>query len=927
MANVGYATLQIIPSLKGVEAAVATQLGGAEAAAATAGKKTGGAFSTGLAGAFAAIKTPVGATIATIAGVGVAAFAAAESVEKAQKLILRATGETGEGAEKLLDSFKAVASQTPASFQTVAQAISEVSQRTGLTGEALELFTRQVITFNRITKDAPVNVQDLTKALSAFGVPAEQMSAKFDELFKASQRTGVPITDLLASLQKSGPILRQFGLPVGEAAAFITQLDKAGVEASPIIAGLRAAFVKFAKAGKEPGEALRENIKAINDFIAAGDLASARKLGVELFGARGSGLVDAAIQGKLSLDGLNASLNETGKGILQTSKDTGTISGKLGVLKNNLVLALEPLGRPLLDALNAGLGAIVPLVQAAVAGITPLFENFGKVAQPVIDNLVLGFNALVAAFRDPDITSDGFVGFMEQVGVVARSVFDNIIKFLPDIIREFQSLGTAIVDAFKPVAAAIKEAAPPILSLLGTLGKAVLPVLLAAAIAVGAVFVKVIVPAFKFLLPVVGQVLATLIKFTGILAKNKAAFAALVIPIAAVGAALLIQKAAFAGIDATIRLAAAASKAFTTVQAALNAVMAANPVVLVALAIGALAAGFILAYQKIKPFHDAVDAVGRALKDAFEFVARNWKLIGALLLAPILPFVALAAVVIANWKKVVDFFKTIGTAIVGAFNALINSGFAQTLIDYVTNTFNNIRNVIEGVLNIIRGIFNAWKALFSGDWGALWDSIKQIVEGVWQVIAAIIEQGINLVTTTVKLGLEVMKDIVSKAIDGVIDFFAKMPGRILDLIPKIASAAVAVGTAIITSVIKGLSEFGSFVTDIADAVGKAFEKAWNKFVDVLNAATPNKIDLPGPIDINLPDNPWSFLKFAQGGVVPGPLGAPVLAIVHGGEEVLTPEQRGAQKGVTINQTLVGSTVTAPDLFRAAKWAQLTGQAS
>lgn len=54
----------------------------------------------------------------------------------------------------------------------------------------------------------------------------------------------------------------------------------------------------------------------------------------------------------------------------------------------------------------------------------------------------------------------------------------------------------------------------------------------------------------------------------------------------------------------------------------------------------------------------------------------------------------------------------------------------------------------------------------------------------------------------------------------------------------------------------------------------------------------------------------SFFGFAEGGVVPGPLGAPQLAVVHGGEEVLTPGQRsgggvvynidarGAQRGVS-----------------------------
>jgi len=43
----------------------------------------------------------------------------------------------------------------------------------------------------------------------------------------------------------------------------------------------------------------------------------------------------------------------------------------------------------------------------------------------------------------------------------------------------------------------------------------------------------------------------------------------------------------------------------------------------------------------------------------------------------------------------------------------------------------------------------------------------------------------------------------------------------------------------------------------------------------------------------------STIGFASGGVVPGPRGAPILATVHGGEEVLTPEQRGSSNGSTL----------------------------
>jgi hypothetical protein len=58
----------------------------------------------------------------------------------------------------------------------------------------------------------------------------------------------------------------------------------------------------------------------------------------------------------------------------------------------------------------------------------------------------------------------------------------------------------------------------------------------------------------------------------------------------------------------------ATTKAFAAVQVAFNAVMAANPVVLFALAIAALVIGLVIAYKKFDAFRDIVDDVFGVIK-------------------------------------------------------------------------------------------------------------------------------------------------------------------------------------------------------------------------------------------------------------------------------------------------------------------------
>lgn len=71
--------------------------------------------------------------------------------------------------------------------------------------------------------------------------------------------------------------------------------------------------------------------------------------------------------------------------------------------------------------------------------------------------------------------------------------------------------------------------------------------------------------------------------------------------------------------------------------------------------------------------------------------------------------------------------------------------------------------------------------------------------------------------------------------------------------------------------------------------------------EVAEVMLRNKLDLIGMswakpgVGTNIGGGSHHF--FAQGGIVPGPVGAPVLATVHGGEEVLRPDQRGGKASV------------------------------
>jgi phage-related protein len=161
----------------------------------------------------------------------------------------------------------------------------------------------------------------------------------------------------------------------------------------------------------------------------------------------------------------------------------------------------------------------------------------------------------------------------------------------------------------------------------------------------------------------------------------------------------------------------------------------------------------------------------------------------------------------------------------------------------IRGLYNGIRSVwdreVRGLLNIGRWILDAL-----GDvsrW--LWDTGGKIIRGLYN-------------------GL---KDLWDREIRGLLNF----KSWILGLFDKAGDWLYGMGKALIDGLIRGI------------------KAAPGAIKDALTSLIPNKIHVPGTnIDLKIPG-------FADGGVVPGPVGQARLAIVHGGELVLNRAQQAA----------------------------------
>lgn len=121
----------------------------------------------------------------------------------------------------------------------------------------------------------------------------------------------------------------------------------------------------------------------------------------------------------------------------------------------------------------------------------------------------------------------------------------------------------------------------------------------------------------------------------------------------------------------------------------MNAALDANPIGLVIIALAALAAGFYLAYTKIKWFRTEIG-------NAWSWIKGHWPLLAQILLTPILGPVVL---IIFHWKLLVSFFKKVPNELAAAGKGMwdwIKEGF-RSVIDWVLKGWNSLHFKVPGI--------------------------------------------------------------------------------------------------------------------------------------------------------------------------------------------------------------------------------------
>lgn len=213
-----------------------------------------------------------------------------------------------------------------------------------------------------------------------------------------------------------------------------------------------------------------------------------------------------------------------------------------------------------------------------------------------------------------------------------------------------------------------------------------------------------------------------------------------------------------------ISLMTLAQTAAAKAQAAFNAVLAANPIALVIVAIGALVGILAVLYAKNEDFRNKVnaswDAISAKIQEVVAFVQpyveAAMQVIGQVVtqvitdLTPVIQsigeaFSAAWSLVQTVWSWASAFFQAIFQTIVVIFApfAPIISGFFQGAWIIIQSIWNVAVSFFQTVFDLITGVFSTIDAVLSGDFQSAWESIRGIFEGAFGFFSTVGQNVVN----------------------------------------------------------------------------------------------------------------------------------------------------------------------------------------
>ena len=593
------------------------------------------------------------------------------------------------------------------------------------------------------------------------------------------------------------------------------------------------------------GKLTTENWNQLADAIpgASGKLQEAMKKN----GAYTGNFRDAMAKGEITAAEFNKALADLGMTDVakQAATSTQTIEGALGNLEAAVTGGLTDAFNLFKPAVTGALSGAASAVEAFSKQATSNLEQFAKAfvssgtletGKVMLEDLRDAGGALAGAFGDlidavnpfsgeikdagdaGSLAGEVFNKFTEYVGAAALKVKD-AAAWIKDMARGLRDSGAAksAIDVFNKLKDVFNAVTGAIKSIITALP----------GVSDGAGVGRALGGAFKGAATLIGKALDVLKGIADWASRHSGAIISAVTGIASAFGAFKAAEGAKTAFDlfnkgqAALAAFKKAQEASTFAQAAFNAVMNANPIMLIVTAIGAVVAALAYWFTQTETGRQQWAAFMQWLSDTWNGVL-TW-------LQPVLDAIGEA------WNALCELFGTVWDAAMTFIKAIWDTiqPYVQPVIEWIGTEFKivgdaiklvwqTVGDFIKTVVDVIKNVFKLATAIIKGDWQAAGNAIR----GIWNAIGGFFSNLGNNIAGFFASACNRIKGLfdgagagVKNAWNGVVNWFRGVPGRIAGFFSNAGSWLWNAGSNIINGLWNGLKSAWNNVTGWISGLG------------------------------------------------------------------------------------------------------------
>lgn len=717
--SIAKAYVQIIPSAEGIKGKLSSILGSeAVSAGKSAGQSSGNALISGLKSAMGSASKVVGTAFKAAAKAGVAGLGAASAGIAAF-------------SKKALDA-----------YEDYEQLVGGVETLFGSAAGTVMQYADQAF------QSAGLSANDYMETVTSFS--ASLLQSLNNDTGKAAEYANQALVDMSDNANKMGSNMVDIqNAYQGFAKQNYTMLDNLKLGYGGTKEEMERLIEDANKLKKANGETANLSISSFADIVEAIHLVQTE------MGITGTTAKEASTTIQGSVSAMKAAWTNLMVGVADDTQD-------FNQLMDNFVSSAATAASnilPRLETILTGTGQLItkmaPIITAAmpvmVQAVLPAMIEAGvSLISAFAGSIISSGPALVQTAMDAiqtvltnglglsDSTANGIMGVLQSLLEGCQTIFTGIgdaFGTVRDTVNTIMAdAGITWTDVWTGIAAGISAAATVISGVITGIADAIATVnedVTTAGITWDDVWGSICMvvdtagAAISSALGVLGDFMSWLTSGSAGAEAFQAAIVGIVTAITAYNAIMGVQQAV--------------TTVVTAAQAALNLVMAANPIMLVVMAVAALVAGLVYLWNTNEGFREAVTTAWEAIKEAFSTA-----------IDAICGFFSnLAATASSIWNSITttisNAVNTVSTTVSNVFNTV-----KTTVSNIWTGIKTTISNVVNGIKTTVSNVFNAVKTAISTPLSAAKTTVVSIFSSIKTTISDKIQAAKNAVHNAIE---------------------------------------------------------------------------------------------------------------------------------------------------------------------------------